>query len=400
MKSYWFSEHNGKLVCDVYDGSNRNIVRGKQTINILFELNELGDGKEEIDSKNYHSYEMEDGTVVRFNKKDNTLKLIENMFNNRATYEKQKKKPVKRGIQKTAVTVGLLVALVLGGKHLTDVKVDAGNQIEMETDDDSLDQSLFETIPEDSETEVVKETIETEVTPDTEEINAAIEETVEPLQVNVDVTSSTDDKLQENVERYEEYINENSSKWGISPSIIKAMMAHESSGGEVKNLMQIQFDSWNDQILTAYNAEEGRDIKLVLTDNPGNYTGQVDFTISRQELLNPKTNVSVASMILQYNAKEFNNNVCLTIIGYNLGTGATKTLINEAATQLGRTPEDLINDQTFTSYNQYYYVIKEKYGKNFGDPNYFQNIISKSNGDETFKIGFEDDDPEIQYITR
>lgn len=218
--------------------------------------------------------------------------------------------------------------------------------------------------------------------------NASTESSVNDYDVAyLDYVPSQDDKIESNVSQYMDIINKYSAKWGISPNTIKAMMSQES-GGDDTNLMQIQFSSWNDYPITCYNFETNQEQTIVLTDNPDKYKNNNCTCITRDELNNPITNISVASAILAYTSKYENGHIGASIQAYNFGISNMAQVLDYTASKTGVSVNDILADQTNLSFMNYTRII------NVGDPDYLIHVLAHTTGDEvlTFQTEEEDND--------
>ena len=145
------------------------------------------------------------------------------------------------------------------------------------------------------------------------------------------------------------------------------MLTQESRGKET-NLMQIEFEALDDVIITVYNFQEERYMRVVFTNNPGNYVGKVDMTISQAELTNPITQLGAAGIIINYNnLNDFNAilNPCAMIDEYNKGLPLFLQVLDAAPSSR----MDILNDPNDTSFLAYDYVCGA------GDPEYVNHTM-------------------------
>lgn len=184
------------------------------------------------------------------------------------------------------------------------------------------------------------------------------------------------------VDNYGELIDKYATKWGISPSIITAIIAQES-GARHTNLMNILYESWEDHVITVYNHEDNCYTKLVLTNNKEKYDSNV-VCINQAELMNKNTNISYGSAILAYTLKQLNYNIPLSITAYNCGIGGVNNILTTTSYATGINIDSLINDQENTEFLNYTYVINQKYGGAGGDEEYLKHVLryveEKENG--------------------
>ena len=172
---------------------------------------------------------------------------------------------------------------------------------------------------------------------------------------------------------YGKIIDKYSNKWGISPTLVTAIMSQES-GGRYTNLMNIIFASWEDQIIKIYNHEDNCYTKLVLTNNSNNYNEDI-ICINPEELMNKNTNISFGSAILAYSLNYFNYNIPLAITAYNCGTGGVNNILKTTSYVTGIDVDTLINDPSNNEFLNYTYVIDLKYGGSGGDIDYLKHVL-------------------------
>ena len=91
--------------------------------------------------------------------------------------------------------------------------------------------------------------------------------------------------------------------------------------------------------------------------------------INRMELNNPKTNISVGTIILTHSLKTFNYNIPLAITAYNLGIGSVNKILDKTSYKTGLSKEQLINDSSNQEFLKYRDIIE------FGDSKYFEHVI-------------------------
>lgn len=192
--------------------------------------------------------------------------------------------------------------------------------------------------------------------------------------INLDIECKYNSVEYKNVvDNYGEIIEQYANKWGISPSIIIAIISQES-GGRYNNLMNILFESWEDQILKIYNHEDNCYTKLVLTNNKNKYSDDI-LCISSDELINKKTNISCGCAILAYNLKYFDYNIPLAITSYNCGPSGVDNILKATSYATGINVNNLISDPSSNEFLNYTYVIDPKYGGSDGDKEYLKHVL-------------------------
>lgn len=304
--------------------------------------------------KKYPYIEMSNGNnvvtiknVSRFND-DNLFDLLPNSIRKieKAFKKYNDKKNSKSGVR-NIVVAGIIVSMI-GSGIVISLNKDASNDI-------AFNSTSIESFTED------------EVDQDMSEVYDMVVD-VPDNQINYEFDRDIDNSDFRYVdETYGDLVNEVGKKYGVSPSLIKAMITQESSGVN-PNLMQIQFDSWIDMLLVSHDFINDKDVKIVLTDNPSEYSDDV-ITISRDELLNPKTNISVGTVILREVAAYYDYNIPLSIQAYNFGIGNMDKVINQLSYITNDSYDSIVSDQNEIDYMNYTNVI------NAGDYEYLFHVM-------------------------
>ena len=355
----------------------------------------------EID-KNDLSIRIKDDIVVLTSKKENiSIQITKDIFTSpykylaRKTYkrlkrlskdymlEKYKNKEIKKKLMRgSLIAAGPLAAIIIGvsiGKPEKTSELDTKPvTLEFNVQDDAFYISSIKT---DDDTYLagyddVEELQEMDIE-EHDDYEPYIEMLNEDTEIKTqqtyygDVSFDVEDKSQdEDVvalrEKYAYEAQRAEERWGIDSRLILAMLTQESHG-RYSNLMQIQFSSFADEIMTVYNFEEQREMKIVFTNNPSNYAGKVDMTISQEEMKDPGTLIKCAAMIMNYNnynSSYTNVNVTSMLIIYNQGPGGAKKIFNATP----GTREDILGNPNNTEFTQYTYVTGQ------GDPDYVNNV--------------------------
>ena len=168
----------------------------------------------------------------------------------------------------------------------------------------------------------------------------------------VNVEKDFDQATISGVNKYRDLCDFAGYKWGVSPNLVTAMICQESRAGVLSdNLFQIEFDTNKGEVFTAYNYIDNKYENIVLTDNPADYYGKGYICITRQDLQNPKTNISVGTAILASRAAKMNYHIPSTIQSYNFGVTRTNNALilagDKASQQLDQT------NVNFMNYNKY-----------------------------------------------
>ncbi len=148
-----------------------------------------------------------------------------------------------------------------------------------------------------------------------------------------------------------------------------AMLTQESGGFET-NLMQIEFEDWDEEIIKVYNFEDNRYEYFVLTNNPEDWADKNVTCITEKDLENPYTNISIGCVLLRKSAEYMNYHVLAAVQCYNLGKGNMDKILELVAAETGLTREEILADQENITFYQYTYTV------NKGDPDYLCNVFS------------------------
>ena len=300
--------------------------------------------KERTQNKKRFPYiEMSNGNTVvtiknlgRFNDDDLFVYIPNNIRKIEKAFKKYNDKRSNKSGARNLIIAGLIVTMIGSGIVLS-LNKDTSNDIALNTT------GIENMTEEDTNNEELSE------------VNEMILET-ENNQINYDFDRETDSNDFKYVdETYGDLANEIGKKYGVSPSLIKAMITQESSGVN-PNLMQVQFDSWIDMLLVSHDFVNDKDVKIVLTDNPEEYADDV-ITISREELLNPKTNISVGTVILRDFATYYDYNIPMSIQAYNFGIANMDKVINQLAYVTNDTYDGIVSDKNEIDYMNYTNII-------------------------------------------
>ncbi len=190
---------------------------------------------------------------------------------------------------------------------------------------------------------------------------------------------------------YYDSVKQYPEKWGLPPNLIMGMFTQESAGNYT-NLMQVKFDAWKEQIITVYNFDENKYQKFVLTDHPENYGSDV-ICITRQDMENPGTNISVACILLRQSLSYMNYHIGAGIQCYNFGNGNMKKVLNYTAELTGISKEDILSDQNNLDFMNYTDIIK------VGDPDYLKHVMRYvENLEDGLNIRYINDSGEIDEL--
>lgn len=177
--------------------------------------------------------------------------------------------------------------------------------------------------------------------------------------------------------KYEDIVIEKASKWGIDPNLAMAILTQESRGANTSNIMQINFNVWQGESFKVYDFENNKYVDILLTEDPVLYNSDKYLTINKQNLENPKTNISIGLAMLQYCIKRMNYDIPAGTQCYNYGPTSMDNLVfAETYTNTYRTRESLLSDQYDFSFMNYTYAYDK------GDNDYFYHVARFLNPDE------------------
>ncbi len=337
-----------------------------------------------------------------------TMKKINNALK-KWNKKQNEGKTVMPGVAKGVATIGILAAIgiaIVSG-NLKDETYVADIAIEELNDD--LNEDIINTIHDETnvvESKIIDDQIEMQN-------DAQIDYGVSSIDIpQDDLTTSLLNELNETdnnivnlsfndefdevkynnvISNYYEATYERASRWGVSTNLALSMMSQESGGYE-ENLMQIQWGSWAEEPITIFNFEKNEYEKIVLTENPENFNNQgITQFISKEDLKNPKTNISIGCIILRYSFDQMNHNITAAIQAYNFGVNNMNKVLDAAALDLGTTRDELLNNQNDTTFLNYRDVIT------VGDPHYVENTLRfLQNPNEAISIKYIDDFGEPQ----
>lgn len=386
MREYnFFFNDNDELLCEIIDNGEKTELIETDAINELININEM-----------YFSRVRASNRSIRLNGDDISVNIYDlNEFYskgysefiprimirvNRIIAKHQKEKHRDEIVKNLKVACGkiacgtLIVTLLgtaAGSLSKQHSENDIGNNITVENDFNSMSDDLdYATDKVNQEyDQMMNELKEVEENyNETSNNNEIIEEKPSDIAyIRYDDLTDSDTYIG----AYEEYYNiveKYANKWGISPNIIMAMLTQESAGKQ-SNLMQIQFDSWIDGVLTEYDFVNERYQSIVLTDNPEMYEGKNITVITREDLQNKVTNISVACVILRHCLEKMDYNILASIQAYNLGWPNMNTVLKTTSENTGLSVDELLSDQTNTEFTNYTYIV------NCGDSNYVSNVV-------------------------
>lgn len=378
MKKYTFYvDKDNKLNCNIINDDNKKHFVGESAIKVLKKLDELDFKKVKVmDDRIFLSNKKQEvifRTLEKFAKLNymsffkKNYELVEKAFIEYQRKKHSNENVVNRKINSRAIVKSTAFLLLVAGISLSKT-----SSLAMESEVPIIEIS-YEQIPDDEldlEEIIDSETyididVEKELEEELEEIDGVIIDEV------VYVEQAKIDNVEEN---FSDIIEKYSSKWGISSNLCEACIVQESGGFE-KNLMQIQFDSWKDMPLSGYNHIDNAVQTIVLTDDFSKYDGKGYTCISRNELLNPVTNISVGSLILNKSIEYMNGHIGAGIQCFNFGIGNMQKVMNATSQATGLSIDELLSDQTNMEFRNYTNVVS------VGDSSYFINVAKHAEGE-------------------
>lgn len=387
-KAYFYIR-NGELRCRFESLDKIKTFREDQAVELLKEID-----------KNELSIRVKNDKVILTSEKENlNVEITKDIFDSkykflaRKTYkrlkrlakeymlEKYKNKNIKKTLVRgSLIAAGPLAAIIIGmnldkpekatelDKQVVELEFnvdEAELYIErIPTDDNTYLAKYEEEIPKVQEATFVNDT-----EPYIEMLIDSNVKTQEILQGTAEIPTTDHSQDEDVIALRDRYMNEAiraQERWGIDARLLLAMLTQESHGRHT-NLMQIQFGSFNDEIMRVYNFEEEREMKVVFTNSPQKYAGKVDMTISEEEMKNPAVQIKLAAMIMNYNnynSSYTNINVSSMLIMYNQGPVGGKKILDATP----GTRESILGDPENTDLINYTYITET------GDPEYVQNV--------------------------
>lgn len=413
MRKYIFTYDDDLICTKVVDGQEKTYY-GEKAIALLVKKDKI----------NFKRVRIHNNRIVMENKDTQIIiRDLENMYNNNIfdyfynninkinkAYNKKVKMNISQGQAVGFATVGIVAAIMLAitaGKirnrtmEVTPIEFDQEEDYEndnqyiqkmvLDTDEGFEHKSVY---PQNEDT-LHYENILTNTNSLLDELDEeqALENFLNESQVvRLAYDNRYDQEKYRNAyDNYNEFIQERAPRWGVSPTLVQSMLTQES-GGYYSNLMQIQFNSWHDQPITLFNYETGKMETIILTNHPENYEKKPDIQlITEKDLQNPRTNISVGCIILQYSFERMHHNIPAAIQCYNFGTSNMKKVLLETAANSGMSIKDLLDDQTNTEWLNYRDII------DVGDNKYLEHVLRYiTDPEEEIWMNYVDENGEIQ----
>ena len=230
----------------------------------------------------------------------------------------------------------------------------------LEEQNDSLKNKVVQSSESKTEVSLSTESSETQKSEDYL-IHSAIKE-----ELNVGSLSESE-KLKYVEENYSDIISKYSNMYGLDANLITAIATQErgkhsnrvDDGGAI-DLMQIQVNVWNDEDITVYNYETGKEEKIHIT---------------LDKLKDVNFNIKVGCAIFQNYLKQMNGNLVAAIQSYNMGPKSVREIMTTYANERGKTYYDVLNNDEDIGWLDY------RNSSYAGDTNYVENVSRYYNGD-------------------
>ncbi len=405
VQIYFDSE--GGLISSVKSGDKKREYDRFQTAQLL----------KQIDKKSYDTVNLTNDSirlkadgilVIVYDMKDmlrsNALSMLPNTFPqiqkevsryNRRQVQNLKRENVKRGRRRFAAAALVLLMLTSTAIGLTKLNgINNGNTNTYTNEvvnDPELSANIMDLLNNIQSNGTVNHqdvTID-EDNPSEEE---ALEEDIPENATYIDFKPTSDlEKKNYAYDNFHTIVEEEATKYGISPNLPMAMLTQES-GGKEENLMQIEFDQWKDMKLDIYNFANNSYDHFVLTDNPEAYANTYYTTVSRSDLLDPRINIIMGCAITRKSAEMVNYHILAGVQCYNLGIGNMETVLAETARNTGQDVRDILSDQTNTTFVEYTHI------PGVGDKDYLSHVFQFLDEDGS-KITFKHLDGEGNVVT-
>lgn len=369
---YTFSIKNNHIICN-YESPNKNEnYIGFKAENTFRKIDKLSFDKVIANSKIIKLTNDEVSIIIKDVNTFNDLNILDRYLKNTLPKIKKaiKKYQIEKNKNKICKNIKLNSKKVAAGALTCSILLSAFNINKLSKNDDSKND--YDDIKIENNNDSIQNNVK---------VNNLTNNTINENSTNIisnticlDIECKYNSPEYNNVRNnYGEIIDKYSNKWGISPTLVTAIMSQES-GGRYTNLMNIIFASWEDQIIKIYNHEDNCYTKLVLTNNSNNYNEDI-ICINPEELMNKNTNISYGSAILAYSLNYFNYNIPLAITAYNCGTGGVNNILKTTSYVTGIDVDTLINDPSNNEFLNYTYVIDLKYGGTGGDVDYLKHVL-------------------------
>jgi hypothetical protein len=392
MKKYYFFFNDfGDFTCHIEKDNNDIELYGGDAIKKLITIdkrkyNNVKLNNQHVKLSNTESivtiYDLEDFVDLGYERYlNNSIKYIKKAASKKHKNNNKNVSNLKLVSKRIAISTALLLVLASSKDALNKNKIEE-KEIEISLEkidsDEYMSSNDISTVVDEDLSDMIDELEEYNYEDD---IN---NQQIDEVYLNYEDLTNTD-TYENAYEKFYEIVDTYATKWGISSNVIMAILTQESAGLQT-NLMQIQFSSWKDQVLTEYDFVNNKYQSIVLSENPEKYVGKNITVISSKDLENKVTNISVACVILRYCLERMDYNTVAAIQAYNLGVNNMNTVLKETSKQTGISIEDILSDPTNVDFLDYTSIV------GCGDPEYLNNVSRYliDSDDITIKV-FNDD---------
>ena len=396
---------DGIITCVIKDETGKVTLKGTKAIRALKCIDELNFVGMQFNKGNIHIYDK-DSRIVFENYNEffssgyldycpYTKEVIMNAYRKyRAkkssnTTTKKKKAKLKPGVKKVLITSALILAILGVSKGLGSAALN--NYPESMDINSQQIQQVIENNQNDYMDEVYIEDYN---------IGQSYTGQVEEKDDTVYFEDAEDRSMSQKAVQAREWygtVTKYANRYGISPNLPMAVLTQESGGDNSfrDGLMQIQFWSWKDQPVRAYNFETNETETIVLTDTPSKYSNSGYTVYTRDDLKRPDINIKCGIIFLRYSILNVDNNIVYGTFAYNMGVTNIVNLIERYVAQNpDLTFEEVIEDSTHI--NNLIDLARQTI--NVGDPDYLNNVVQYAEGDE-FSIKVFDENNNIVVNT-
>lgn len=263
-------------------------------------------------------------------------------------------------------------------KGAQDIKFDYYDYKYVNTIDEDLEKNE-ETVDDESESvtfenldfEDIKESSTTENTEEKETIDYNSISNEEKVTINYS-DRSNEEKIEKTKIYYSELINKYAYEYGLDSSLVMAIATQERGVHSTDidptgaiGLMQIQYNVWANEIISAYNFA----------------TGQMEtLNVDSERLSDVDYNIKIGCMILQNNMLNMRYNTLAAIQCYNMGYGNMQNILTVYSNYCGRSVDEILNDEFDIGWLEYRNIVQG------GDKEYIEHVLSWLGDDVNLEI--------------
>ena len=368
MRRYelWIDD-DGKLVLSEFRSLNAEnesrILRGTETYNIikLLSTKTIKNIKEKDD---YLSVEFEN-YIININEAIDVLSkrgtnplanIIKKYYETNALKNTKKKKVTRKNKHagKKIVVTSIIIILILSTTYAFKSEVKA----------------LFD---EEWKNIVSVEGLKESSINYSDETIASIDPVYEEItKVSIDYGDRSEtDKAHKTKAYYGDLIEKYSKRYGVDSNLVLAIATQErgvhgttiDKDGAI-GLMQIQYNVWVGERISAYNFETGK---------------RETFIVDDEKLADIDYNIKVGCMYLQNCMEYMDYNTVAAVQCYNMGDGNMGKILKAYSADCGKSVKEILSDPLDTGWLEYRYL------PGIGDPEYIENVFSYLGEDSYIK---------------